>query len=129
MSVVMSLNFWLWTAAALLAGLYTFSGLMKATRPIAALAQMMKWPGDYPAAFVRFIGAVDVLGGLGVVLPLATGILAWLSPLAAICLVLLQVLAIGFHLKRGEMQILPVNVVLLLLAAFVAWGRAGLLGL
>ena len=102
---------------------------MKATRPIPVLAQMMKWPGDYPAPFVRFIGTVDVLGGLGLVLPLLTGVLVWLSPLAALCLVLLQLLAIGFHLKRGELQVLPMNVVLLLLAAFVAWGRFSLFGL
>jgi hypothetical protein len=102
---------------------YVMAGLMKATRPIPVLAGMMKWPGDYPAPFVRFIGAVDLLGGLGVVLPLATGILAWLTPVAAVCLVVLQVLAIGFHARRGESQILPANIVLLCLAAFVAWGR------
>jgi len=129
MPVVTSLDFWLWAGAALLALVYLASGLMKATRPIPVLAQMMRWPGDYPAPFVRFIGIVDVLGGLGLVLPLASGILVWLSPVAALCLVLLQVLAIGFHLMRREAVILPVNVLLLVLALFVAWGRLPLLGL
>lgn len=129
MPFVTSLDFWLWAAAALLAFAYLASGLMKATRPIPALAQMMRWPGDYPVPFVRFIGIVDVLGGLGLVLPLATGILVWLSPVAALCLVLLQVLAVGFHLMRREAVILPVNVLLLVLAVFVAWGRLPLLGL
>ncbi|MEO6395376.1 MAG: DoxX family protein [Devosia sp.] len=123
-----SLNFWLWAAAALLCFAYVMAGFMKATRPIPALAEMMKWPGDYPPRFTRFIGMVDLLGGIGIVLPLATGILAWLSPVAAICLVVLQVLAIGFHLKRGETQVVPANIVLLLLAAFVAWGRLPVLG-
>ncbi len=129
MPFVTSLDFWLWVAAALLAFAYVASGLMKATRPIPALVQMMRWPGDYPAPFVRFIGVVDLLGGLDLVLPLATGILVWLSPVAALCLVLLQVLAIGFHLMRREAVILPANVLLLVLAAFVAWGRLPLLGL
>jgi len=70
-----------------------------------------------------------MLGGLGLVLPLLTGVLVWLAPLAALCLVLLQLLAIGFHIRRGETQILPMNVVLLLLAAFIAWGRFSLFGL
>lgn len=129
MSFLSSLNFWLWVAAAILGCLHIMAGAMKATRPIPVLAQMMKWPGDFPAPFVRFIGTVDLLGGLGVVLPLATGVLVWLSPIAALCLVLLQLLAIGFHLKRGELQVLPMNVVLLLLAVFVAWGRFSLFGL
>lgn len=129
MQILMSLDFWLWAAAALLCCIYLMAGLMKATRPIPVLAGMMKWPGDYPAGFTRFIGAVDILGGLGVILPLATGILAWLTPLAAICLVLLQVLAIGFHAVRREPQIIPANVVLLGLACFLAWGRLSMFGL
>jgi hypothetical protein len=129
MSFLSSLDFWLWAAAAVLAALYVMAGVMKATRPIPMLAQMIKWPGDVPAPFVRLIGAVDLLGGLGLILPLLTGVLVWLSPLAALCLVLLQLLAIGFHLSRGETQVLPMNVVLLLLAAFVASGRFSLFGL
>lgn len=126
MSFFLTLDFWLWTAAILLAIAYAMAGAMKLTRPIPVLAQMMKWPGDYPPAFVRAIGAVDLLGGLGLVLPVLTGVLVWLSPLAAICLVVLQGLAIGFHAMRREWQVLPVNSVLMMLALFVAWGRFGL---
>lgn len=128
MQFLTSLDFWLWVATALLGCAYLAAGIMKSTRPIPALAATIKWPGDYPPAFTRFIGAVDLLGGLGIVLPVLTGILAWLSPLAAIGLVVLQVLAVGFHLRRGEMQIVPANFVLLALAVFVAWGRWSLFG-
>lgn len=128
MLFLMSLDFWLWAAAVLLCAAYLMAGFMKATRPIPVLAGMMKWPGDYPAGFTRFIGAIDILGGLGLVLPLATGILAWLTPVAAICLVILQVLAIGFHAMRGESQIIPANVVLLALAGFIVWGRISMFG-
>jgi hypothetical protein len=69
-----------------------------------------------------------VLGAIGLVLPLLTGILAWLTPLAALALVAVQILAIGFHVMRKEPQILPANLVLLALAAFVAWGRLSLFG-
>jgi uncharacterized membrane protein YphA (DoxX/SURF4 family) len=127
MDILTSLNFWLWAAAGLLAVAYLMAGGMKATQPIDKLAGQMKWPADLPR-LTRFVGWAEVLGAIGLILPLLTGILAWLTPLAALCLVLVQVLAIGFHLRRGEPQILPANLVLLLLAAFVAWGRISLFG-
>ena len=128
MDFLTSLNFWLWAAAGLLAVLYLMAGFMKASQPIEKLAGQMKWPADYPR-LTRFVGVSEVLGAVGLILPLATSILAWLTPLAALCLVAVQVLAIGFHLMRKEPQILPFNLVLLALAAFVAWGRLGLFGM
>jgi uncharacterized membrane protein YphA (DoxX/SURF4 family) len=128
MELLTSMNTWLWVAGGLLAVAYLMAGAMKATQPIDKLAAQMKWPADYPG-LTRFIGWSEVLGAIGLVLPLLTGILAWLTPLAALCLVLVQLLAIGFHLMRKEPQIVPVNVVLLALAAFVAWGRLSLFGL
>lgn len=127
MDFLTSLNFWLWAAAGLLAVLYLMAGGMKATQPIDKLAGQMKWPADYPR-LTRFVGVSEVLGAIGLILPLLTGILAWLTPLAAIALVAVQVLAIGFHVMRKEPQILPANLVLLVLAAFVAWGRLSLFG-
>ena len=125
MDFLTSLNFWLWAAAGLLAVLYLMAGGMKATQPIDKLAAQMKWPADLPR-LTRFIGVAEVLGAIGLILPLATGILPWLTPLAAIALAIVQVLAIGFHVMRKEWQVLPVNLILLALAVFVAWGRLGL---
>ena len=128
MELLTSLNFWLWAAAGLLAVLYLMAGFMKATQPIDKLAAQMKWPAELPK-LTRFVGWSEVLGAIGLILPLLTGILAWLTPLAAICLVVVQVLAIGFHMMRKEVMIIPFNVVLLALAAFVAWGRLSLFGI
>lgn len=125
MDFLTSLNFWLWIAAALLAVMYLMAGGMKATQPIEKLAAQMKWAPNMPR-LTRFIGTAEVLGAIGLIVPFATGILPWLTPLAAIGLVLVQVLAIPFHIRRGEMQTLPLNLVLLALALFVAWGRFGL---
>lgn len=123
-----TLNFWLWAAQVVLALLYLMAGYMKAFRPIADLDKMMHWPGQYPR-LTRFVGVSEVLGAIGLILPLATGILPWLTTLAAVCLVVVQVLAFGFHMSRKESQVLPANVVLFLLAAFVVWGRWSLFGL
>jgi putative oxidoreductase len=49
-------------------------GAMKATQPIAVLADTLGWPATVPAAVVRFIGAAELLGAMGLILPAATSI-------------------------------------------------------
>ena len=73
---------------------------------------------------VRFIGISEMLGALGLILPLVTGILPWLTVLAAIGLTVIQVLAIfTVHLPRKEFNALPMNALLLTLSAFITFGR------
>ena len=120
-------NWWsigLWVAQALLALAFGMAGFMKLTTPLDQLGAMMHWVTVSPPLLVTFIGAVEVLGAIGVILPALTRILPWLTPLAALGFAVIQVLAIGTHASLGETgQTLPVNIVLLALALFVAWGR------
>jgi len=81
------------------------------------------WPGDIPAWLVRFIGLAELAGGLGLILPALTRIQPQLTPLAGAGLALVMFLAAGFHLSRGEFGFIVPNIVLLALAAFVAYGR------
>jgi len=118
-----ALHISLWIAQILLAAAFLMSGLMKLSQPIEALAAQMQWPGQVPAGLVRFIGLAEVLGALGLILPAATRIKPGLTPLAAMGLIVVMVLASAFHLSRGEGQMVPANLVLAALAAFVAWGR------
>src|SRR5271168_3625417 len=118
------LNIALWIAQVLLALVFGMAGIMKLTQPIPALAQMMKWPGDVPWELVRFIGTMELLGALGILLPAATRVLPRLTPTAALGFAAIQVLAIPFHVSRGEAAMaLPINIPLLALSIFVAWGR------
>ena len=112
----------LWTVQIVLAAVYGLAGFMKVTQPIEALNEMMGWPGSYPL-LTRFIGAAEIAGALGLILPLATRIMPRLTALAAAGLALIQILAIPFHLFRGEFTIVPVNLVLLGLAVVVVLGR------
>jgi DoxX-like protein len=65
-----------------------------------------------------------ILGALRLFLPLLTGILPWLTPLAAIGLTMIQLLAIFTeHLPKKEYNVIPVNIVLLALSIFVVTGR------
>lgn len=109
----------LWVVSGLLAVAYVFAGATKALRPKHQLNNL-PWTKEYSAATVKFIGVVEVLGGLGLILPWLTGIAPVLTPIAASGLVLVQLLAIIHHLRHREAKVLPINIVLLLLALFVA---------
>ena len=116
-------NIGIWAAQVIGAALFIMSGAMKLFTPIPDLAAMMPWAGELSETFVRFIGVVDLAGGLGLLLPSLTRIMPRLTVIAAACCVLLQVLAIGFHASRGEFELLPVNLVYIACALIVLWGR------
>ncbi|TQF41141.1 membrane protein [Bradyrhizobium sp. UNPF46] len=115
----------LWAAQVLLAFVFISAGLVKLTTPIPQLAAMMPWAGQYSETFVRSIALVDLAGGIGILLPALTRILPRLTVLAALGCAVLQVIALVFHLSRGEADVAPLNVVLLALSLFVLWGRNG----
>jgi hypothetical protein len=118
-------NIALWIAQDLLALVYLVAGGLKVVRPRGQLVASgnFDWMKDSSDAGVKAVGLVEILGALGVILPWLTGIAAILTPIAAIGLVVVQIGALRVHLVRNERQPLPANVLLLLLAAFVAVGR------
>lgn len=118
-----SLNVTLWIVQILLASFFAFAGFGKLAPPISTLAVSMPWVTDVPAALVRLIGAAELAGALGLLLPSITRVQPRLTVLAALGLVAVMVLASAFHLSRGEAAMVPINAVLGSLAAFVAWGR------
>jgi uncharacterized membrane protein YphA (DoxX/SURF4 family) len=119
-------NVVLWIVAALLAVAFGLSGAMKVFRPAPKLVEMgMGWVDDMPLRMVRTIGVLEILAALGLVLPPLLGIAPILAPLAATGLVLIMIGAIVTHARRKENNVIIGNVVLLVLAAFVAWGRFG----
>ena len=119
------MNIALWIAQGLLAVVYLAAGGLKVVCPREQLVASgnFDWMKDSSDAGVRAVGLVEILGALGVILPWLTGIASILTPIAAIGLVVVQLVALRIHLVRNERQPLPANVLLLLLAAFVATGR------
>jgi uncharacterized membrane protein len=118
------MNIALWIAAGLLAVAFLAAGLSKLVQPKEKLAERTPYVEDFSAGAVKAIGALEVLGAIGLILPAVTKIAPILVPLAATGLALMMVGAIVVHLRRGEKAI-AVNFVLLALAVFVAWGRFG----
>ena len=117
------LHITLWVLQTLLAAMYVMAGLMKVSQPVQTLSQSLPWTAQVPEALVRFIGVAEILGAVGLIFPSLLRIQPKLTPIAAIGLVLVQIFAIGFHITRGETGVIGMNFILLLIAAFIAWGR------
>ena len=120
------MNVVLWIVAGVLAAAFLASGLMKLAQPRQKIVESgMGWAGDFSDGAVKAIGALEVLGALGLILPAVFDVATVLVPIAAVGLALVMAGAAVVHLRRKETQMVVVNVVLLLLAVFVAWGRFG----
>ncbi|MEY4136072.1 MAG: hypothetical protein RL205_200 [Actinomycetota bacterium] len=105
-----------WVLQFLLAIAFIGAGLMKLSTPKDRLVERMEWARGVTSRGIKVIGLVELLGGIGLVLPALTGILPWLTPLAAIGLALAMLLAIYTHIRLREVsQALPAAVLLLLL--------------
>lgn len=118
------MNSILWIAQGLLAAMFLMAGLMKLAKSKEAVKPKMgDWVDAVSTPAFKLIGLLEFLGAIGVVLPLAIGILPILTPVAAIGLVLTMTGAIGLHIRRKEYDAIKKNIPLLLLALFVALGR------
>src|SRR5258706_15180741 len=117
------MNVFLWILQGLLGALFLMAGAMKATQPKEKLPKNMTWVNRRSANTVKFIGAMEILGGLGLILPWATGIATILTPLAAVGLALVMVLAIGDHVRSKEYNVIGINVILGAIAVVIAIGR------
>jgi putative oxidoreductase len=116
------LNIALWSVQILLGLVFLYAGIMKLFLYEKAKSSML-WMEQSSRSFVLFVGIVDLLGGLGLVLPGAFGIAPILTVVSAIGVALIMVFAIVLHASRKEYQVIAPNVVFLLMALFVAYGR------
>lgn len=110
----------LWIVTAVLAAAFAMAGTMKVITPHGQVREKMEWVELVTPGQLKGIGLVEVVGAIGLVLPAATGIAPWLTPVAAIGLALTMVVAIVLHLRRKE-PFAP-SLVLGLIAAAVAAG-------
>lgn len=119
------MNVFLWIVQAILAALFAMSGLGKVVQPKEKLAGKYPWMHDVSQETVRFIGVMEVLGAIGLIVPAAAAIAPVLTPIAATGLAVLTVLAAAIHIRRKEPSGVAVTAVLFVLAVFVVWGRFG----
>lgn len=121
------MNVALWICQGVLALAFAGAGLMKLSFDGKTLADKgMGFASEVSPAFLKFLGAAEVAGAIGVVVPALVHIAPILVPVAAACLAVVMVGAIGVHVQRREWSGLAAPVVLFATAVFVAWERFGL---
>lgn len=116
----------LWILQILLALVFLGAGATHAFRfDQFAARPRTAWATDVGRARMRLIGLAEIAGGIGLIAPAVTGILPWLTPLAAAGLALVMLAAVGFHARRrGEESSIAIDTVLGALALVVVVGRA-----
>src|SRR2546428_10874702 len=114
------LNIVLWSVQGFLALFFLAAGAPKIIG-----RGLEKWIGfsDLARPLVISIGVAEVLGAAGLILPMATGILPWLTPSAAVGLAIIVLMAARFHIP-GDEHLNAVEAVLLASnVAAIALGR------
>ena len=112
----MAIAYWIVAGVAALA--FLGAGVMKLVRPQEALASSgLAWVEDFTTGPVKLIGAAEVLGAIGLILPKLLGIAPVLGPIAGIALAVLMVGAVVVHVRRRETFVPPLVLVLLAAAA------------
>jgi len=117
----------LWITAGLLALIALAGGITKTFMPLEKLAQHdgAAWIRDAKPAFVRTLGALEILAAIGLTLPAVLGVAPVVVPLTAACWIALMIGAMITHGRLGQAKLVMVNVVYLVLALFIAIGRFG----
>ena len=120
------MNIALWVLQAMLTMIFLVAGFEKVAKSKDELKKSERnaWVDSMSASSIRLIGILEILIAIGLILPHLTGILPWLTPLAAVGFVCTMIGAAILHTQRGDgAQAIVTNIVMLLLAAFVAYGR------
>jgi len=113
------MNVVLWILQSLLAALFMFAGVMKFIMPIEEMTKQIALPGW----FLHFIGAAEILGAIGLILPGILRIRVELTPLAAAGLSIIMFGATWITLAGGQGAAAIIPLIVALLSAFVAYSR------
>ena len=123
------MNSALWIIAGALAAAYLISGGGKLIMPKQKIADVggasARWTEDFSPGSLKAIGALEILGAIGLILPAALDIEPGLVPVAALGLVLVMTGAVITRIRRREFKYMMADLVYLVLGAFVAWARFG----
>ncbi|HEX8254598.1 MAG TPA: DoxX family protein [Thermoanaerobaculia bacterium] len=117
-------NVALWTAQILLAITFLALGFMKVATPVAEMASRMLWAAFTPAPLIRTLGALEIAGAIGLLLPAVTRMSSLASALAATLLALVMLDPIAVHLTLGETSKIVAPLALMVAATFIAWARS-----
>ncbi|MCP4440082.1 MAG: DoxX family protein [Aureispira sp.] len=107
---------------AFLAIFFILTGVMKLIQTKEQLVKTIGWPEDYDYPIIRTLGVLEILGGLGVILPTVTGIGLFLVPVASTCLALVLSGATVEHIRREDMKKVGISTFVFFVSAIVGFG-------
>ena len=113
----------LWVTQIILAVCFIWGAAMKLFLPIEKLSAMWSWAGEISPVLVRTTGVLDLLAGIGIIIPTIFRIYSKIVTLTAIGIIILMFSASIFHICRGEASQIGINIFIAVLAIFVFWGR------
>ena len=117
------MNIAIWIIQGVLAAFFLMPAFMKLTTSKQKLIEQKRISSDGSALFTRFVGVAELLGSIGIIVPLLVGILPILTPLAALGFCAVMIGAFIVHYKKQEFKQLPLIVVLFILSGVVAYYR------
>ena len=117
------MNTALWIVQGILALMFLMAGIMKSTQSKEKLLPKTPWVKDFSLNTVRLVGMAELLAALGLVLPMLLDIFPVLTSLSAIGLSLIMIFAMVYHFTKKEMKEIGFNLVILIMALFVTYGR------
>lgn len=120
------MNIALWIVASIFAIGFIAGGIIKLVSPYEKYAAKLHWPQDFTPGNVKFMGTIELLGGLGLILPGLLSIVPVLVPVAASGMALYMAGAVTERIRRTEYKELLGDLIFLAGMLFVAWGRFGL---
>jgi uncharacterized membrane protein YphA (DoxX/SURF4 family) len=112
----------LWIAQVILSASLIWAAVTKLFQPAGKLGEMWPWTAEHPE-LVKLTGILDLLAGVGLILPTLLRIWPRLTVYAAYGTIVLMIAAIIFHSTRGELSQTGINFFFLAIAAFISWGR------
>jgi uncharacterized membrane protein YphA (DoxX/SURF4 family) len=117
------MNIAVWIIQGILALMFLMAGITKSVQPKDKLVKTLPWVNGFSLQTVRFIGISELIGAIGIVVPQLTGICQILTPVAAIGLAVIMILAAAHHLPKKEYREEGFNATLLILDVIVALYR------
>jgi uncharacterized membrane protein YphA (DoxX/SURF4 family) len=119
-----NMNTTLWILQSLIAAIFLYSGVQKSIYSEQKLVTRGQTGVEgLSAGLIRFIGISEILGTIGIILPLLLHILPILTTISAICFAVIMIPAAIIHYKRHEPKNVFTNCVLFLICVFIAYGR------
>ncbi len=111
-----------WIMQGILATVFLASGII-----IYLLREKLKpklsWLNEYSPKAVLLICIAKIMGAIGLIVPMLTGIFPVLTPMAASGIATIMALAFAYHIKKKEYKDIPATIIFFGIALFIAYNR------